>query len=138
MGATRQPNRALVSRIQAEEAEKLGVPLNDIFNLKRRNARITLARRRCWRRVLELTGCSVNGLATVWGCTANAISFAMKHGAMELPEETRARMRDEAVLMRLTGHYGSTRAHAIVAGRRDAAAQADIARWNALGRRSAA
>lgn len=37
----------------------------------------------------------------------------------------------------LAWHYGTSRAYAILAGN-DSATQSDLARWNALGRRSAA
>lgn len=66
-GSGRRPDRAVVERVIGE-LERGG---KSILAARDRNS--TRLRRQAWAQILAETGCSVAGLADVWGCDRQAI-----------------------------------------------------------------
>ena len=66
-----RPPRQFVKDIIEVEAWRHGVDVASVY--ASRAAASKLARRRSWTRILDETGCSINGLATVWGIDRQAI-----------------------------------------------------------------
>jgi hypothetical protein len=92
-------------------------------------------RQRLWRKIHRITGCSLSGLAEVWGIDRQAICRVIERPeAEDVALKTRSRIQAEAALR---FHYGDVRAAAILDGR-DPATNADVARWNAIGSRRGA
>lgn len=68
----RRPDRGVVERVAVAVATEHGVDLEKITLMAQTPAAVA-ARRECYRRVLDQTGCSVKGLAYVWGCDHQTI-----------------------------------------------------------------
>ena len=66
-----RPDREFVQGIVEIEAWRHGVDTATVY--ASRSPASKAARRRAWRRILDETGCSINGLATVWGIDRQAI-----------------------------------------------------------------
>jgi hypothetical protein len=133
------PSRELVQRVIVETAEQLGV-LPDVVAF-RRTKLITRARVEVWRRLVIDAGYSPIGVAKAWGTDPSAIYRALKAAGHDV--RTRSTGNDD-VKPPYRKHYEACirwqypdRADAILAGS-DARSNADLAHWDALGRRSAA
>lgn len=121
--------RSLVQQIAAEEAKRAHASLDDVLGSgKRQSAKVTRARRRAFRRIIALTGCSRRELARIWGFSRRGVEAAF---------EVEVGKYDPQTLAQLTWAYGPQRAARIATGR-DAAALADIGAWSRLGLRVAA
>lgn len=72
MNPPRRPDRGVVKRVASAVAVEHGVALEKITLMDQAPAAVA-ARRECYRRVLDQTGCSVKGLAHVWGCDHQTI-----------------------------------------------------------------
>ena len=137
MRITNRPNNRpphdVVERIATEEAAEAGARLGDVLSM-RLDGRAKLARRRAWKRILRETGCSVSGLADVWGCDRQAIEKAIRK-----PEKPKGQfpILDEpgmGTFNRLAWQYGPERAMRI-ATRQDEPTNWDVAFWRAIGDR---
>lgn len=71
-GAYNKPGRDLVLRVAQGVADEMRIPVSGPLGPSARRADVA-ARREAWRRILRQTGCSINGLAEVWGCDRQAI-----------------------------------------------------------------
>lgn len=134
MTALSRPPKAVVLKIATQEAEAIGASTSDVLSMSRK-AKAHRARLTAWRRILAETGCTVGGLAAVWGCDRQAI-----RAAISLRDERKAKRVISRLVQettdRLRWHYGAGRAASIIAGL-DAATNADVAAWNRLGRAKA-
>lgn len=72
MNPARRPDRTVVERVAGAIAVEYGVEVVALFGMDQKPAAVA-ARRECYRRVIELTGCSMKGLAKVWGCDDQTI-----------------------------------------------------------------
>ncbi len=89
------------------------------------------ARWMAWRQIVEETNCGYGELANLFGCGVKAIGVAV--GVRPNPTFDPVK----GLKSRLQWQRGSDAAADILNGR-DPSTQADIARWNALGRKDAA
>ena len=133
MRITNRPNNRpphdVVERIAAEEAAEAGTRLGDVLSM-RLYGRAKQARTRAWKRILRETGCSVSGLADVWGCDRQAIEKAIRK-----PEKPKGQfpILDEpgmGTFNRLAWQYGPERAMRIATGQDDATNR-DLLHWKA-------
>ncbi len=132
-----RPSKHDVKRIAAIVARNARIPADNLF-VKLYERRIVKARERAFLRILKETGCSMNGLADVWGCDASAVRRAVARQQERIARRpTMASAEAIAQHARTVAFLYPERARAILAGR-DPATLADLARWNALGRKSAA
>lgn len=76
MSSANRPDRTLVERIAREEAAAAGVSFTSV--LEARSALAVCARRRALRRIKRETGCSLFGLAAVFGCDHGAVLDALR------------------------------------------------------------
>jgi hypothetical protein len=121
-----RPERALVERVAKEEALAAHIAPLAVLGMSR-DGRAVRARRLAWRRILRETGCSIMGLAEIWGCYDNSIRVALPSG-----------LYDRGTAERLKWRYGRARAAQIIAGK-DPWTRADLAAWARVGgKRSAA
>lgn len=128
-----RPSREAVERIAASVARRAGLPTNSLF-FKMYEGAVVRARQTAFRRILRETGCSMNGLADVWGCDLKCVQRAVsKRRARAIHKPSPAHVQYEAAIR---WHYPVSAA--AILGGKDPQTQADIARWNALGRRAAA
>ena len=134
MTTARRPDRRLVQRVAERMADRYKVSLTDMYGMSLRGA-VKLANRHAWRVILRASGCTVNGLATVWGCHSQSIHNSLRRTiAPELGAAAVARAQTRNTLCWL---YGPDIAEIKLCGK-DWATRQDIARWKALGRRVAA
>jgi hypothetical protein len=73
----RIPKRELVEQIAMEEAQKAGLDPVTVLGASPRED-LYAVRQRAWLRLLDETGCSILGLATVWGCDRKSIQRTLK------------------------------------------------------------
>ena len=134
MTPARRPNRRLVQRVAERMARRYKVSLADMYGMDRRVA-TKLANRHAWKVILRATGCSFNGLATVWGCHSQSIHNSLRRTIEpDLKAVAVARAQARATLRWLYGDFIADEKM----GGKDHATRRDIARWNALGRKDAA
>lgn len=123
------PPRAVVERIAGEEAYETLVSLGAVLGMSR-DGRAAAARRRAFRRILRETGCSVEGLAHVWGCHPNSITSALRKERP--PRQVSPDLYDAQTRQRLAWRYGEARTAQIIAVK-DPWTQRDLAAWDRLG-----
>lgn len=129
-----RPDRRLVQRVAERMARRYKVSLTDMYGMNLRVA-VKLANRQAWRVILRATGCTVGGLAHVWGCHRQSIHNSLRRTIEpDLKAVAVARAQARATLRWL---YGDFIADEKMASREWQTRQ-DIARWNALGRKDAA
>lgn len=116
------PDRAVVERIAAEEATAAQVALSLVVGMSREPKAIR-ARQRAMVRVLKETGCSIDGLASVWGCYPESVRIAL--GA---PVKAARREFDPMTRERLRWVHSEARAAQIIEGR-DPNTINDLASW---------
>lgn len=133
---TRQALRRLIERCATEAASKYGAKVADVLGTSR-TRECVFARRDAMRSTLSACGCSEYQLAKAWGVDRQTVHRAVAveepHRPFSINEGAAA---DTALRAKLVWLYGAERAAAILAGN-DPATQADIRRWNSLGRRDA-
>lgn len=126
-----------IRRYAQTSADKYGVDVNQVLGMSRSRA-VLIARRHAIRKLIRYTGCSQAQVAEAWGIDPQTVSGAVKDSKPLRQFSINAPVAAEgAVRAKLTWQYGPERAQAILSGN-DVATQADIARWNHLGRRVAA
>lgn len=76
----RRPPRTLVECIAAQEGQRAGLPVATVLGASHAWPAVA-ARRAAWRRLIHDHGCSINGVATVWGCERRDIQRALKAAA---------------------------------------------------------
>lgn len=76
MSQANRPDRFLVRQVVDEEAKVAGLPFDQILNSNQPTA--VASRRRAFRRIKALTGCSTFGLAAVFGCDHGAVLDALR------------------------------------------------------------
>lgn len=129
-----RPDRRLVQRVAERMARRYKVSLTDMYSMNLRVA-VKLANRQAWRVILRATGCTVGGLAHVWGCHRQSIHNSLRRTiAPDLKAVAVARAQARATLRWLYGDFIADEKM----GGKDHATRRDIARWNALGRKDAA
>lgn len=130
MGRLREP----LYRHAREQAEIHGATFDAVLNIRRDRAAVA-ARHAAYRAIMSETGCNPNELAQEWGIEPSAVYRAL--GSAFTPAGKKEGVSKGGLRYRLRWHHGEKRAAQILSGR-DPATQADIAKWNMLGRRSAA
>jgi hypothetical protein len=126
-----------IRRIAAEEAAKFGLPGEAILNMSQESD-LKAARWETWRRTREETGCTIRALAFAWGCWPSSIDYGL--GCLRSASWAVNSKAREAAAHQFSASVRflyPSRADAILAGN-DAATNADLVRWNSLGRRDAA
>ncbi len=129
-----RPDRRLVQRVAERMARRYKVSLTDMYGMNLRVA-VKLANRQAWRVILRATGCTVGGLAHVWGCHRQSIHNSLRRTCT--PETKREAVERAQASATLRWVYGVALGEAKFSGH-DRSTQTDIARWNALGRKDAA
>lgn len=71
MNMHRRPDRAVVEAVLDREAFAARICRRDV--IEGQSAAPTRVRRRVWQQVILQTGCSMSGLADVWGCDRQAV-----------------------------------------------------------------
>lgn len=69
---SRRPSHEVVQSVVETTATARRLTASDLTGTKR-GPRYTAARIECWRKIIDQTKCSMNGLATVWGCDRQLI-----------------------------------------------------------------
>lgn len=87
-----QPDRATVERIVLEESAAACAHRMEVLSMARLPNAIK-ARRAAFTRILRETGCSVEGLAQVWGCWPGSITAAIGADAAAQPDPDPAYVR---------------------------------------------
>lgn len=138
-----RPERADVERIIRSVARRAGVPWPNLMHVQH-DREVVALRERAWLRILRETGCSITGLADVWGCDRKSIQRAIQKAGSKLAAKNEGVRRKAAAKAKAEAQHAATvrflypdRAAAILSGK-DPQTQADVARWNAIGRRSTA
>lgn len=72
----RHPDRAVVELVASAVAAERGVDAVAILAMSR-DADAISARRETYRRIIDQTGCSMQGLAKVWGCDHQSVRRAL-------------------------------------------------------------
>lgn len=89
-----RPDRALVLAVSNEEASAVGLSIDQFLHSSSIIA--TEARRRAYRRIKTVTGCSNNGLATVFGCDRGAVLDALRPPQVQHRKPATSGFRDTA------------------------------------------
>lgn len=76
MNHANQPSKALVEYVIAREAEAAGMTVWRV--LSSQSPEPTRVRRQVWKLIMEFSGCSMNGLSTVWGIDRQAIRMGLQ------------------------------------------------------------
>lgn len=87
-GSGRRPARFVVERIIASVGAGRDITVA-------RDRASTRLRRQAWAQILAETGCSVSGLADVWGCDRQAIHRTQSRDRRDLPAQNPQRQRSE-------------------------------------------
>lgn len=81
---TRAPSRETVERVAAAVAVSAGLSLADVVGASRKRPHAR-ARRDAIRQIISETGCSIKGLARVWGCDRRSIQRGLELAPREMP-----------------------------------------------------
>jgi hypothetical protein len=131
----RRPDHRLVRAVIAHISCRTGVSEEAV--LSSRAAKAKAARHRAWRLIVRVSGCSMLGLADVWGCNRDAVERTFRNKPRKpssAPVTDDSARRQHAYTMRF---LYPARAGAVLADM-DPATQADLAAWKALGSRHGA
>ncbi len=132
-----RPERAVVERVIRSVARSAGVPWANLIHVMHDRELVAL-RERAWLRIMRETGCSVTGLAEVWGCDRKSVQRAIhKAGSRLRTRKAIAQAKTDAQHAATVRFLYPDRAAAILSGN-DPQTLADVARWTSLGQRSAA
>ena len=138
-----RPERTDVERIIRSVARSAGVPWPNLIHITHDRETVRL-RARAFVRIMRETGCSISGLAQVWGCDRKSIQRAVQKAGVRLGAQKANATRRAKAKAKADAQHAATvrflypeRADAILSGN-DPQTQADVARWNAIGRRDAA
>ncbi len=74
-----RPDPETVWRIIESVAGEYGLAVADVHGASHAKPKLK-ARKEAWRRIIRQTGCSMNGLATVWGCDRKSLWRAKREG----------------------------------------------------------
>lgn len=119
-----KPDRALVLRVAEEESAATGAKLANVLGMAT-DGYSKLARRRAMVRIVRETGCTLGGLAVVWGCDRQVVARIVLMGE---PTPAKEMIYDPDTRERLRWAHGEDREAQIAAGN-DAQTNADIGAW---------
>jgi hypothetical protein len=128
------PDRAFVEKVAREEAAAAAAGLDAVLHMSRAGNATSARHHKAFRRIIRETGCSVEGLAEVWGCYAESIKHALRTDPTPptLFQAQAADQQTENFHDRLRWAHGNEHAARIIAGK-DPKTNADLAAWKRLG-----